>query len=412
MATLPARLYLLLVAASAIVMRPGALYGQSVAGRASNHVSGAPIARVDVTLLDSAGVAVATTGTGEDGTFALRAGLPGRYRVRFQVPGYRMLVSAPLDLAVGQDLVYSLELTPVPAEELDTLLVEGRPVSRAMAGFYRRRSNSSWGNFLTRDEFLRWGPVEVTDIFRHTPQISVLPDPRLPGVYRLVGNTGRRAGGQCPPLLFRDGVRLGTTDQWDVDMLFVVDAIEAVEVYGGGTGLPAEFWLTGSPCGVVAIWTRAPTVAPTLRPIHVIAQAGSRLAAGGPAAARVGAGLVVSLSRGFEIAPAMNLLVPVLGAGDQPSGFQALLTLRLRPLGSTSPWYVGSGATFLSLREPRPGFTDVTTTREQFSYLILSGVTIPLATSSRPFLELQVLDPLRPGRVEWHVFIGMAFRLH
>lgn len=400
------------VAASLIAAAPAALHGQTVGGRASDQATGAPVAGVEVTLVDSAGVTVATARTGEEGSFALRARVPGLYRVRFQVPGYRMLVSGPVQLTTGQDLRYSLELTPVPPTELDTLLVEGRPVPRHMAGFYRRRTNSSWGDFLTRDEFLRWGPVEVTDIFRHTPQISVLPDPRSPGMYRLVGSASRRAGGWCPPLLFRDGVRLGTTDQWDVDMLFVVDGIEAVEVYGSGTGLPAEFWLSGSPCGVVAIWTRAPTVAPTLRPIHVIGQIGSRLRADGPGTARVGAALVVSLSRGFEIEPALNMLIPVLGADPQPSGMQALLALRLRPLGAASPWYLGSGATFLSLREPRAGFAGASSTREQMSHVALSGISIPLAKSARPFVELQVLDPLRPSRVQWHVFAGMALRLH
>jgi len=412
MSTPSARLCQALIGGCCLALLPGDVVGQSISGRASDQASRTPVPGVEVVLVDSAGAAVATARTGEDGVFTLRPRGPGLYRVRFQVPGYRMLVSSPLRVAAGQDLRYSLELTPVPPAELDTLLVEGRPVSRQLAGFYQRRTNSSWGNFLTREEFMRWGPVEVTDIFRHTPQISVLPDLRQPGVYRLVGSSSRRTGGRCPPLLFRDGVRLGTTEEWDVDMLFTVEGIEAVEVYGSGTGLPADFWLSGSPCGVVAIWTRAPTAPPPMRPIHVIAQIGSRVASDGLSTARVGTGLLVSLSRILEIQPALNLLVPLLGAGNRPSGVQALLVLRVRPLGPTTPWYLGSGATFMTLREPRVGFAGETATREQLSHVVLSGLSVPLAGAVHPFVELQALDPFRSGRVQWHVFVGSTWRLH
>jgi hypothetical protein len=211
--------------------------------------------------------------------------------------------------------------------------------------------------------------------------------------------------------LVRDGVKLGTTDEWDVDLLFVVDGIEAVEVYGGGAGLPAEFWTMTSPCGVVAIWTRAPPVPPGMRPIHVIAQFGTRVAQGGLGAARLGAGLIVNLGRGFELEPAVNLLVPGLGAGDQPSGTQAVMAVRLRPFGAGSLWYVGTGGSYLSLTETGAAFTG-TFPREGLSHVALSGVTLPIGGSAQPFAELHVLDPLRPSRVQWLVVVGMAFRLH
>jgi hypothetical protein len=128
-------------------------------------------------------------------------------------------------------------------------------------------------------------------------------------------------------------------------------------------------------------------------------------------AARLGAGLIVNLGRGFELEPAVNLLVPGLGAGDQPSGTQAVMAVRLRPFGAGSLWYVGTGGSYLSLTETGAASTG-TFLREGLSHVALSGVTLPIGGSAQPFAELHVLDPLRPSRVQWLVVVGMAFRLH
>ncbi len=400
-----------LAAASLLAAVPSRLDGQRVSGRAFDQASGTPVSEVQVFLADSLGATVAAGRTGPDGFFVLVAPAPGIYRLRFQVPGYRPLVSQPLRLEAGQELSYPLRLSAVPPALLDTLLIEGATVSRQLAGFYRRRANSSWGNFLTRDEFMRFGPVEVTDILRHTPQIQVLADPASGRGYRLVGSNTRRLGQPCPPVILRDGLSIGTADQWDIDLLFTVDGIEAVEVYGSGAGLPAEFWVPGNPCGVVAIWTREPAPRPRPRPIHVTTQAGSRLTSGGPEAGRLGVGLIVALGKGVELAPQLNVLIAGFGTISRSSGMEGLLALRLRPGGQRGPWYAGVGLSAQQVSERIPnGGSPVS--RDAVRGVLLSGILVPLKGTARPFIEMRAVDVWRPSGLEWHASVGLAFELH
>jgi hypothetical protein len=177
-----------------------------------------------------------------------------------------LLVSNSLQQA-AEERAYNLRITPVPPALLDTVLVEGKTVPRLLAGFYNRRANA-FGDFLTHEEFMKWGPAETTDIVRHMRMVDVLPNANDSRGYRLVGGYQRRFRRPCPPAIYRDGVLMGTADQIDVDLVFTVESIEAVEAYGGGAGLPVEFWAGGPrECGVVAFWSRT-TVEPG-RSLHM-----------------------------------------------------------------------------------------------------------------------------------------------
>jgi hypothetical protein len=86
--------------AAALVLAPP-LASQAVVGKLVEEGSRAPVAAVLVSLVDSAGRAVAATQTREDGGFMLAAPAPGTYRVRAEGGGRAAVESEALALAPG-----------------------------------------------------------------------------------------------------------------------------------------------------------------------------------------------------------------------------------------------------------------------------------------------------------------------
>lgn len=375
---------------------------QSVSGQAQDEATDAPIRGVTVTLLDAGGVAIDQQTTEDDGRFALAAPRPGKYRLRFQVPGYRMLVTPLLELRAAEDFNYPLKLRPVAPYALDTLLVEGRPVSQRLAGFYRRREQISWGTFFTREEFMRFRPVTVTDILRRTRQILVLPNTDSGTGSRLVGRYSQR--GLCSPILAVDGVTVGPA--WDLDQ-FPADAVEAVEVYGAGTGLPRGFWLTGSDCGLVAIWTR-PAAGGRTTHLALGAHAGTAVAGVSGGRGRVGLQASVGLGGLLEGYLAFSSILSALDpkAVLPRSGWEIMGALRGRPLGRETAWYVGLGARAGGLRE-----TGSAPSSDEQHLVVLSGLELTVGRIL-PFVELRLLGPLGSGSAMVTGFLGASARIY
>ena len=98
-----------------------------MSGQVRDEATAVSVSGVTVSLLDSTGVLLGQQTTEGDGRFALSTPAPGNYRLRFQVPGYRLLVTPLLELRAGERLSYPLTLRPLAPAVLDTLLVEGRP---------------------------------------------------------------------------------------------------------------------------------------------------------------------------------------------------------------------------------------------------------------------------------------------
>jgi len=96
----PIRVSRLVVLAAALVLAPP-LAAQAVVGRVVEEGSGAPVADTPVSLVDSAGRAVAAARTRADGGFMLAAPAPGTYRVRVERPGRAAAESEAVALAPG-----------------------------------------------------------------------------------------------------------------------------------------------------------------------------------------------------------------------------------------------------------------------------------------------------------------------
>jgi hypothetical protein len=86
------------------------------------------------------------------------------------------------------------------------------------------------------------------------------------------------------------------------------------------------------------------------------------------------------------------------------------VSLRARPLGATSPWYLGGGFTTIDVRAASGGdpLTRSGDTREHT--VLLTGIGIPLRWA-RPLIEVQVLDPAHPDQAQVHLYTGLAVRL-
>lgn len=392
---------------------------QVVRGLVTDSATGQPVAGAGVSLL-ARRAGLARGKTQEDGSYELAAPAPGRYRVQFTMPGYRLLITPEFQVRAGESVDFSFRASALAAVALDTATIEGRPVPRYLAPFYQRRARGM-GKFVTREEFERYFPQQVTDIMRRAQAFDILPnagrglgsDTRTVIItsHRAVGVPYGPVGGECPPLIFLDGTLVGNARDADIDALLAVGIIEAMEFYEGGVEVPGEFAVNGSNCGVVAAWSRmqggeGPSAA---HRVEVGSQVGGRVVGSGLEAGRAGLQASVGIIGRLEVHTALNLYLTGLRGSAAPlTGWQVTLALRVRPLGGATPWYLGVGGVSTSLREQTSNpYTTVMTDDHQ---VLLTGINLPVFFL-RPLLEVNWLDPLTPSRSQLQVFTGFTVRL-
>lgn len=250
----------LFVALSAAAVPQKELVAQIVRGEVHDESTGRPIVGARLVLL---GEGIRQAGhTGADGRFQIAAPVPGEYRLRCEMPGYRFKVSGPIRLGPGQEVEQIFRLTPLPPMTLDTVLVAGERIPAHLIDFYRRRASGLGAQFLTREEFERWSPSEVTHIVQRLSGFMVRRINCFAQGSREICRRGlrwtieSRRGQRCPPLLVVDGVSVGTTEDHDLNDLLWVENLDAVEAYTSAASLPPDLNATGSACGVLVFWTR------------------------------------------------------------------------------------------------------------------------------------------------------------
>jgi len=246
--------------AAGLAGRAGSASGQAVSGRVLDVVTDSAIVLARVRLLDSAGVALSYTVSGNEGWFLLAAPGPGRYYLHAESGFYKERLDGPLVLAAGDTALISYHLEPDPAG-LDPIIVEARSrrIALQRAGFYERE-RTGLGRFLTREKIEARSARYITDLFA-----------AMPGVTLVRGQFGRRevifrsglrfaTGGveACYPRVFIDGMMraLGGSTPTGLDDLLRPDEVEAVEVYRGAAEIPGQYGGSMAGCGVILIWTR------------------------------------------------------------------------------------------------------------------------------------------------------------
>ena len=111
----------LLVALTAVAAAPAS--AQNVRGTVLDTISGAPVARGFVILLDASGRELVRTLAGTDGHFSLPAPEPGIYRIRSERIGYRVWESQPFVVrsTAVSDLVLRIPALPTPLAAIEVV---------------------------------------------------------------------------------------------------------------------------------------------------------------------------------------------------------------------------------------------------------------------------------------------------
>ncbi len=311
-----------------------------------------------------------------------------------------------------------LELVPVPVQ-LPDINIEGEAELMSvanLAGFDRRRQNSP-GHFFTREDIQRIGALRLTEIVRRVPG-SVIYSPD--NVFVDISNptsaggaqeqrtsitfqrSGFSRGAPCEALVFVNDVQVRDNN---IDWLVDARSIVAMEVYTGTSQIPGEYNKMGADCGVVVVWTDAPTRrrGPGFATGFEVGWTFTARMRGGFEGERFGIQMMVPLFGAVEFHPSFHLIVGNSRQGD--AGWQLLTALKARPFGPTTPWYLGTGITVVKNRTSFFDSGRLTNEDTEFMPVGLTGMSLPLGPI-RPFIEFQLLDPF--GDQDGYIATGLT----
>ena len=261
------------VAASFI---PNHLNAQAVVrGVLYDDATGAPL-RGTVMLVDPATDApLVHAASDSTGNFVLRTRV-GSYQLAAIYPGYTAVLSAPIQLADGEQLTVRIPISEKgdpqhkigviervrPGARVDTRRADGQATATARPEMRRHTGGTSYdrerlakSGFSTLGQFLQTVPgLQVRD-----PNSSSSMQMSRSMALNSLGLRGP-SGAACHIGWFLDGHRIdlpGRTDPLtDGLAATTLEAVELVEVFRGISEMPAEFANPDLRCGAVAIWTR------------------------------------------------------------------------------------------------------------------------------------------------------------
>ena len=237
------------LAGGALALGPMSLHAQDPQARGTvagvvRDSSGGGIAGAEITIAGT-GLRAHTNPRGE---FRLTNVPAGTLTVGVRRLGFIPTVGS-IEVGPNEAATMTVIVTPL-AQSLAAVIVRGDRRFEdhgRLAGFYQRRSRSSGGHFITRDQIDQRNPAQVTDLFRSVPGARIYSS--------TFTNVVRFRGMRCAPLVWLDGFP-ATAGEFDLDALDPY-IIEAIEVYLGVATVPPEFrWVRGGgSCGAIVIWT-------------------------------------------------------------------------------------------------------------------------------------------------------------
>jgi TonB family protein len=237
------------LAGGALALGPMSLHAQDPEARGTvagvvRDSSGGGIAGAEITIAGT-GLRAHTNPRGE---FRLTNVPAGTLTVGVRRLGFIPTVGS-IEVGPNEAATMTVIVTPL-AQSLAAVIVRGDRRFEdhgRLAGFYQRRSRSSGGHFITRDQIDQRNPAQVTDLFRSVPGARIYSS--------TFTNVVRFRGMRCAPLVWLDGFP-ATAAEFDLDALDPY-IIEGVEVYLGVATVPPEFrWVRGGgSCGAIVIWT-------------------------------------------------------------------------------------------------------------------------------------------------------------
>lgn len=259
------------------------LPAQTLIGRMVDDGSGAPVADVEVRLLDAAG-----NPTGQRRVSSATGGFvfldlePSYYRLHAARLGYRETTGPFVQLQPGDSVEVEFRIAQ------EAILIEPITVTASARPWYEHLKSPVLWEYYERAEYLsrigRGTFLDGEDLDNLQGMPLSMAVATLPGMqavtsddsgsrFHLVGRMG------CDALFFMNGrqVRLraplsrqDTTDaifdlapgpqklDWFVDDFVSMSEVEAIEVYSGASELPGEFhgFSGGANCGAVVVWTK------------------------------------------------------------------------------------------------------------------------------------------------------------
>ena len=233
----------------------------SLVGRIVDATDSAGIANADVQIVGTELLA-RTDGRGR---FAIQ-GIPMGLR-EIQVRAFRYTEKKQSHLFnEGDSLRLDIFMHRVP-QLLSEMIVLGRAfrVPRGFETIYERAAHS-WGTLITREQIDSVNPLDLKTMLQNIPGVFVDEG----GIYfnKCYGN---QLFAQELAELWIDGDRVtkfnrsGRTDGADaVDTRYMNEyfvstppsEVQAIEVYTASDRIPPEFASGGSPCAVIAVWTK------------------------------------------------------------------------------------------------------------------------------------------------------------
>ncbi len=232
-----------------------------IVGRVIDDASERALSQVQVQLRDRDGISLGRYQTDSTGTFEFTVARARAVRIHVSVLGYKASTTPLLYLDEHKFFQLEVRLDPeaILLAPLEVIAWSEVDKSALLDGF-RQRLRTGLGTYITRRDVERRNPMYVTDLLREVPGL------RVSGAgygSRPVVETARSAGRTCTTQIFVDGFLLNrrtgsgmTPADFRIDDAVSPASIEGIEIYQGGSTVPAEFLNVDAACGVIAIWTR------------------------------------------------------------------------------------------------------------------------------------------------------------
>jgi len=224
--------------------------------------------RIDGTVLDSVGQAVAAASVRLDSAAWVPVAQHGRFRVDHVTPGRHLLEVRALgygphawyvNVPIQRAAIANLVLQRVTTLQGVTVLGTADTARLDMTGFMQRRRNNPGGYYLGPAEFAKRNPQRLTDVLKSLPGVELHPvtNYELGTIdYVLVMRGVATGQGEvCPIQYYLDGSPFPTPD--NIDRLVSPNEVYAIEVYSGASQVPPQFNGPTARCGVIVIWTRS-----------------------------------------------------------------------------------------------------------------------------------------------------------
>ena len=236
-----------------------------------DDVTGLPLQGTVMLIDPNTDAAVVHSPTDSVGNFQLQA-RNGTYRIAAVRPGYKSILSAPVPLENGERLTIRVPIA-IDRDPQHQIGVtehirpggkEGDGDRRPTMTPYEARQKSGIGAHYSRAQLEKSGTSTLGQFLMTVPGLTVM-NPNAASSMQTSRTQALNSTGisTCRLGWFVDGHRMdlpgGRVDPMTDGLAsWLLESIEAVEVFRGLSEMPAEFAATDLKCGAVSIWTRRP----------------------------------------------------------------------------------------------------------------------------------------------------------